>query len=101
MNIELRILIFTLALILIPTLYFIFIILIATSGIVKISGNKNNNVKARSERNVAEADMEELANVIRKFENLENLVAVIEEGEEIETVEDLVEYLEDELSYAD
>lgn len=45
--------------------------------------------------------MEELANVIRKFGNLENLAAVIEEGEEIETVEDLIEYLEDELSYAD
>ena len=44
--------------------------------------------------------MEELAKVISKFESIEWLVAEIRAGENVETVEELTEYLESELSYA-
>lgn len=42
--------------------------------------------------------MEELALVVSKFEDIETLTALINAGENIETIEDLVEYLEEELS---
>lgn len=44
--------------------------------------------------------MEELAKVISRFANIELLVAEIEAGEDVETVEELTEYLKDELEYA-
>lgn len=44
--------------------------------------------------------MEELAKVISKFKSIEWLVAEIRAGENVETVEELTEYLESELSYA-
>lgn len=45
--------------------------------------------------------MEELAKVISRFESIELLVEEISAGENVETVEELTEYLESELSYAD
>lgn len=39
--------------------------------------------------------MEELAKVIRKFENIELLATEIEAGKNINTVEELTDYLED------
>ena len=44
--------------------------------------------------------MKELAEVIRKFESIELLAAEIEAYIGAETVEELVEYLEDELDYS-
>ena len=44
--------------------------------------------------------MEELAKVISRFESVELLVAEIRAGEDIETVDELTEYLKDELEYA-
>lgn len=44
--------------------------------------------------------MEELAKVVSKFESIELLVAELKAAENVETVEDLTEYLESELSYA-
>lgn len=48
--------------------------------------------------------MEELAKVIGKFTSIELLVAeiqaVADEKQDMETIEELVDYLEDELEYA-
>lgn len=42
--------------------------------------------------------MEELAMVVGKFSDIETLVALINAADGVDTVEELVEYLEEELS---
>lgn len=44
--------------------------------------------------------MEELARVISNFESIDLLVAELKAGDDFETIEELTEYLESELSYA-
>lgn len=43
--------------------------------------------------------MEELANVVKKYGDIELLAVTLEHLDYVETIEDLIELLEDELSY--
>ena len=82
-----------------PTLTATAEMLILMYGLSNLNDAKNRKLKVNhmTERNII---MEELAKVISKFESIELLVAEIRAGENVETVEELTEYLESELSYA-
>lgn len=43
--------------------------------------------------------MDELLEILRKFDSLDTVIAELEAYEGEETIEDITEYLEDELSY--